>query len=491
MGLLLALGFSYLAFLLYAAAEPLFAALLLVLGLGAALMFLPARSGPWRFLFPSLAAVFLFLLFPVVYTIWLGFTNYSSFNLLSYERAVTVLMANRSIDKASEQKFQIAPEGAAYRLWFAETGLLSAPLVLEGGPESAALAPAAAPANLLPPKEAVRLREALQAVELTRPDGVVLKNAGLRSFAEVSPDYERLGPDEFRRRADGALLRADHSTGFFVTEAGERVTPGWRVAVGLSNYTRIFTSEGIRAPMLGIFLWTVAFALLSAGGTFAIGVLLAVILQWPHLRGKALYRLLLILPYAVPSFISILIFRGLFNQNFGEINLVLEALFGIRPEWFTDGTLARAMIVIVNLWLGYPYMMLLATGYLQAVPEDQKKAAALEGASALRIFFTLTLPQIWPPFLPMLISSFAFNFNNIVLVLLMTRGGPDIPGTTIVAGQTDILGSFTYRIAFVDSGTQFGLAGAITFLIFLAVSAIAYANFIALRRAAHKGGARG
>src|SRR5690606_2474106 len=141
--------------------------------------------------------------------------------------------------------------------------------------------------------------------------------------------------------------------------------------------------------------------------------------QWPHLRFKPLYRILLILPYAVPGFISILIFRGMFNQNFGEINLILNALFGLSPAWNTDPFLARAMMVIVNVWLGYPYMMLLAMGFRQAVPEDHKRAAALEGASSIRVFFTITLPQILPPFLPLLIASFAFNFNNIVLVLLL------------------------------------------------------------------------
>jgi len=215
---------------------------------------------------------------------------------------------------------------------------------------------------------------------------------------------------------------------------------------------------------------------------------LASILQWPHLRFKPIYRVLLILPYAVPSFISILVFRGLFNQNFGEINLILEGLFGIRPEWFTNSFLARTMIVIVNVWLGYPYMMLLAMGFLQSVPEDHKKAATLEGASALRVFFTITLPQIVPPFLPLLIASFAFNFNNMVLILLLTRGGPDRPGTVIPAGETDILASFTYRMAFMDSGTQFGLAGAITFLIFVLVGVIAYINFVALRRMVDKRG---
>ena len=194
----------------------------------------------------------------------------------------------------------------------------------------------------------------------------------------------------------------------------------------------------------------------------------------------------MILPYAVPSFISILVFKGLFNQNFGEINLILQTLFGIGPDWNTSGWWAKVMILMVNAWLGYPYMMLLAMGFLQNVPGDLKKAAALEGASAPRVFFTITLPQILPPFVPMLLSAFAFNFNNIVLILLLTRGGPDRAGTVVPAGETDILGSFTYRLAFLDSGTQFGLAGAITLIIFVIVAVIAYANFIAIRRAANR-----
>jgi maltose/maltodextrin transport system permease protein len=254
--------------------------------------------------------------------------------------------------------------------------------------------------------------------------------------------------------------------------------------VGWTNFQRVLFNDGIRGPMLQIFLWTVAFALLSVVGSFTVGMLLASILQWPHLRGKSVYRIMLILPYAVPAFISILVFRGLFNQNFGEINLILRALFGIQPEWFTNAALTRTMLVLVNVWLGYPYMMLLAMGYLQSVPQDHYKAAALEGAGPLRSFFSITLPQVLPPFTPLLISSFAFNFNNVVLILLLTRGAPDIPGTLVPAGQTDILGSFTFRMSFNDAGQSFGIAGAISTMIFILVAVLAYANFFALRRAA-------
>ena len=143
---------------------------------------------------------------------------------------------------------------------------------------------------------------------------------------------------------------------------------------------------------------------------------------------------------------------------------------------------------MVNVWLGYPYMMLLSMGYLQSIPQDHYKASALEGAGPIRNFFSITLPQILPPFVPLLISSFAFNFNNVVLILLLTRGAPDIPGTIVPAGQTDILGSFTFRVSFQDAGQNFGIAGAISTLIFILVGILAYANFYALRRAAEARG---
>ncbi|MEP4640245.1 MAG: maltose ABC transporter permease MalF, partial [Yoonia sp.] len=371
-----------------------------------------------------------------------------------------------------------------YRIWLPDSGLLSDPVTLQDT-QTANLVPAEAPQTLLERRDAIKLRTGLQALSLITPGGSTIENAGLRTFATVTPDYVQTGPNTLTK-SDGSVLTADHETGFFVDQNGDQVPPGWRVNIGTDNFERIATSEGIREPMVSIFIWTFVFAILSVVLTFAIGLTLAVILQWEHLRFKAIYRVLLILPYAVPAFISILVFKGLFNQNNGEINLILNGLFGIEPRWFTDGNLARAMLVIVNTWLGYPYMMLLAMGFLQSVPEDHKKAAALEGASALRVFFTITLPQIIPPFLPLLIASFAFNFNNMVLVFLLTRGLPDIPGTIIPAGETDILASFTYRLAFDNAGQQFGLAGAITLLIFLVVAAISYANFVAMRKAAAK-----
>jgi maltose/maltodextrin transport system permease protein len=178
----------------------------------------------------------------------------------------------------------------------------------------------------------------------------------------------------------------------------------------------------------------------------------------------------------VPGFISILVFKGLFNQNFGEINHILHGLFGIKPAWFADPTLAKVMILLVNTWLGYPYIMVLCTGLIKAIPADLYEASAIAGAKPLTNFWKITAPLIVKPLTPLLIASFAFNFNNFVLIALLTNGRPDFLNTKVPAGTTDILVSYTYRIAFQDSGQNFGLAAAISTVIFFLVAMLSMAN---------------
>jgi maltose/maltodextrin transport system permease protein len=204
----------------------------------------------------------------------------------------------------------------------------------------------------------------------------------------------------------------------------------------------------------------------------ALGVFLATLLNWDVLRFKGLFRFLLFLPYAVPGFISIVIFKGLFNQNLGEINLILDKLFGIRPGWFADPLLAKLVLLTVNTWLGFPYMMVVCMGLIKAIPADLYEASAVAGAGPLTNFFSITAPLILKPLTPLLISSFAFNFNNFVLIALLTGGRPDFLNISVPAGTTDILVSYTYRIAFGDSGRQFGLASATSTVIFLILAVI-------------------
>jgi maltose/maltodextrin transport system permease protein len=166
----------------------------------------------------------------------------------------------------------------------------------------------------------------------------------------------------------------------------------------------------------------------------------------------------------------------LFNQNFGEINTILDALFGVKPAWFADPTLAKTMILIVNTWLGYPYIMVLCTGLIKSIPADLYEASAIAGAKPLTNFFRITAPLIVKPLTPLLISAFAFNFNNFVLISLLTDGRPDYLNTKLPAGTTDILVSYTYRIAFTDAGANFGLAAAISTVIFFLVAILSLVN---------------
>ena len=271
------------------------------------------------------------------------------------------------------------------------------------------------------------------------------------------------------------MVRPDFKQGCFVNQKGERVGVGFRAFSGLENYAQIITDPRIQGPFLKIFLWTILFSALSVAGGLAIGMFLAVLLDWKELRFRNVYRTLLILPYAVPSVLSILIFKGLFNQEFGAVNEFLRALHLFAPDWETDPWGSRAMILLVNLWLGYPYMMLVCTGMLKSVPSAIYEASAVDGSNPLKDFFRLTLPLVFPPLVPLLVASFAFNFNNFTLVYLLTAGGPRMVGGGI-AGQTDLLVTYTFNLAFRDSGTNYGLASAIATLLFFIVGTLAWLN---------------
>jgi maltose/maltodextrin transport system permease protein len=143
-------------------------------------------------------------------------------------------------------------------------------------------------------------------------------------------------------------------------------------------------------------------------------------------------------------------------------------------------------MVVVNTWLGYPYFLVLCTGLLKAIPVDLYEASAIAGAKPLTNFFKITAPLIVKPLSPLIISAFAYNFNNFVLVSLLTNGRPDFLNTKIPAGTTDILVSYTYRIAFLDSGQNFGLAAAISTVIFFLVALLSFANLRVAARNARK-----
>jgi maltose/maltodextrin transport system permease protein len=509
-----ALMLLWLVFSLYVAGQPFVASGVLVFGVSALVVYGTATSLAWKYLFPGVAGMLLFVAFPLLYTVQIGFTNYSSSNLLTQERARAYLLDQAVVDEDRAWAYAVHREGGSLRLLLAPTEDAEAlspgarlvtppfaptpraadapPLALEVADEATLRG-----STPLPVREVIALRGVLQSLVLAVPSGLevaaaggamhadtptgdapeaapgLIRYAGLREFGPIAPLWRETPEGGLLQVASGTVFTANPTTGFFESAAGERMPPGFRVGIGLANYSRMLLDADFRGPFVSIFVWTVSFAGLTVLFATAIGMTLAVLLEWPALKGRTVYRTLLFLPYAVPGFISILVFKGLFNQNFGEINAILDFLFGIRPAWFADPTLARAMLLIVNTWLGYPYIMVLCTGLIKAIPADLYEASAIAGAGPLTNFFKITAPLILKPLTPLLISAFAFNFNNFVLISLLTDGRPDFLDTKLPAGTTDILVSYTYRIAFTDAGQNFGLAAAISTLIFVMVAVMA------------------
>ena len=454
----------------------------------------------WRYLFPGVLAMLLFVAFPLVYTVQIGFTNYSASNLLSEDRARGYLLEQAEVNEARAYEFSVHADGDKVRLVLTPKGegassarFASAPMPLVAAQADAVSmqplaldAPMVAPYNL---RQVIANRDALKALRLTLPDQSVLVYAGLRDFAVFEPLWQAQAGGALKRVTDGAVYQPNRDTGYFEDAQSERLQPGFKVGVGFANYARLFGDADMRGPFVSIFIWTVVFAGLTVLFSTAIGMTLAVVLNWEALKYRTLYRTLLFLPYAVPGFISILVFKGLFNQNFGEINTILDALFGVKPAWFADPTLAKTMILIVNTWLGYPYIMVLCTGLIKSIPADLYEASAIAGAKPLTNFWRITAPLIVKPLTPLLISAFAFNFNNFVLISLLTDGRPDYLNTKLPAGTTDILVSYTYRIAFTDAGANFGLAAAISTVIFFLIAILSLVNLkLTQSKDEHKGG---
>ena len=264
-------------------------------------------------------------------------------------------------------------------------------------------------------------------------------------------------------------------------DGSRTIVGGYSSFVGLNNILEMFTDSRLSTPFMKIFGWTLTWAALSVFFTFTVGLALALLLNNPRLRSRALYRTLLIIPWAIPSFISVLVWRhGFFNETYGFINkFIVSGLMGFEPiRWLNNDFWAKVSCLIVNTWLGFPYMMTVSLGALQSIPYTFYEAASIDGAGRGLRFRKITLPLLMTSIAPLLVGSFAFNFNNFVGIYLLTNGGPEMPNSITNAGSTDILISYTYKLAFEGSrGQNFGYASAITLFIFLLVIAISSVNF--------------
>lgn len=245
------------------------------------------------------------------------------------------------------------------------------------------------------------------------------------------------------------------SLALFHHDAGKYTFVGW------GNFVDILTSQdySITEPLSFYFtlavtiLWTVLNVTLHVG----IGLALAVILKEPLLKLRGVYRVLLIIPWAVPNYITALMWKGMFHRQFGALNGLLE-LIGVEPvSWFTRFSTSFAANVATNTWLGFPFMMVVALGALQSIPQDLYEAAEVDGASKWLQFRRITLPMLKPAMLPSIILGLVWTFNMFNVIYLVSGGEP--------GGATNILVTEAYRWAF-ERNEQYGFAAAYAVLIF-------------------------
>jgi len=244
--------------------------------------------------------------------------------------------------------------------------------------------------------------------------------------------------------------------------------------VGLNTFANIFTVDIWRSTFFDVLGWTVVWTLLASTLQITIGVFLAILVNQKDLKLKRFVRTMFVLPWAVPGFVTILVFAGMFNDSFGAINNDILAFFNISPiPWMTDALWTKVALILIQGWLGFPYIFIVTTGILQSIPDDLYEAAVIDGATSWDKFMNITLPVILTSMAPTLITQYTFNFNNFNIIYLFNGGGPATPGST--AGGTDILVSWIYKLTMQSS--QYALAAALTILLSVFVIAIAMWQF--------------
>ncbi|MBU1299171.1 MAG: sugar ABC transporter permease [Bacteroidetes bacterium] len=230
----------------------------------------------------------------------------------------------------------------------------------------------------------------------------------------------------------------------------------WRL-IGFTQYIKVFT-EPTEPNFYVVFLKTIIWTSVNVFFHVVIGVFLALLLN-QHIRGKGVYRTLLILPWAIPQYIVALTWRGMFNYEYGSINLLITKYLSLPAvEWLKSPTEAFLACILTNVWLGFPFMMVVALGALQSIPHELYEAANIDGASWFQKLKNITIPLIRPVMIPAITLGIVWTFNNLNIVWLVSNAGEP-------SDQTHILISFVYKAAF--NLYRYGYAAALSMVIFL------------------------
>lgn len=461
-------------------------AFLVIALIAANYVYFARRAVPMKYLVPGLAFLLVYQIFTMFYTGYIAFTNYGDGHILDKQGAISAieLQTEKRVEGSATYPLTVlsGDDGLAFAIvrdGEALVGDIDTPLepvddvTIEGSKVTE-----------VPGYDVLNFGQIAQRqAEVTTMRVAFSEDLGGGSLRtqDASNGYvyaPTLNYDEatdtFTNLETGTVYTPD-DRGNFVSADGERLTPGWKVSVGFENFTKMFTDSRISGAFLQIAAWTFAFAFLSVATTFVLGLALALVFNDPRIRGRKVYRALMILPYAFPGFLAALVWKGMLNERFGFVN---EVIFrGADIGWLNDPWLAKLAVLGVNLWLGFPYMFLICTGALQAIPNDVIESSKLDGAGPFRIVSKIIFPLLLVSVAPLLISSFAFNFNNFTLIYMLTGGGPNFPGSPLIIGSTDLLISMVYSVAFESGVKQYGLAAAVSILIFIFVGFISWLGF--------------
>lgn len=465
------------------------------IGLCVLAVYATKRAIPAKYLFPGVLLMLLLQIWPLVYTVQISFTNFGDGHISSKEEAIASITANsvREVEGSSRYALNVAvPEGTdaatgdlAYLLTDAEgayfvgnlDGLEELPAEgVEAGPTGRITS---APGwTTLSPQEVNDRSDDLADFGVPVFNDAGEQTAGIRqvglseAFIGTPTKIYDEEADTITDTVTGTVYVPEDAN--FVPESGEgaALPQGWREFVGFENYTSAFTNATLREGLTKVFVWNVFFAAFTVVATFILGMAIAILMNDDRLKGKGIYRSLLILPYALPIYVTALVWASMFNPDFGLIN----NLFGLDINWTGNAWWARASVLITNLWLGFPYWFIVCTGALQAIPSDVKEAAQIDGAGAFTTIRRVIMPLLLVAVGPLMIASFAFNFNNFSLIWLLTEGGPFVGGQSSI-GSTDLLISLAYRLALGGATPSFGFASAISVIIFFLVAIVSYFGF--------------
>jgi arabinogalactan oligomer/maltooligosaccharide transport system permease protein len=438
---------------------------------------------PAKFIAPGTVFLIAYLLVPIVFTVLTAFQIYSTGHVLTKDEAIEAI--NRQSLSPTGVSYAMAPardaDGTLVLLLvdqesgsqFVGTrdGLTELPAGTLEVDDVGTVTTTSTDYTPITGGELFTLDRELAEFVIPTADGTAaIRPEGTSTAAVLQPtltyDPEQ---DTFTSKDTGAVF-TDNGKGSYVASDGTELEPGWRTFIGWDNLTAVFTDPLVRAPFLRVLLWTIVFATAAVFLSFAIGLFLAIALEKPGMRFRKIYRSLLVIPYAIPGFLMLLVWAGLLNDDFGVINNLLPG--GLDRPWLFDPFWAKVSVILVTTWLTVPYFMLVSMGALQSIPGELVEAARVDGASRLQVFRRVTLPLLMIVVAPLLIASFAFNFNNFNNIYLLTAGGPAAEDQS-VAGSTDILISYTYKLAFeAGKGQDYGLASAVSIFVFLIVATI-------------------